>query len=72
MLLPNARASPAPTITFIDAIKALYKHDSPIRKSFGIMLELVFEDLIIFRGGNYWYVPFTKVILYATDRNSAH
>ncbi len=32
MLLPNTLASSAPTITFIDAIKALYKHESPIGK----------------------------------------
>lgn len=35
MLPPNTPAS-APTITLIDAIKALYKHKSPIRRSFGV------------------------------------
>lgn len=34
MLLPNSLASLAGPITVIDAIKAIYKHKSPIRRSF--------------------------------------
>ncbi len=57
MLLPNTLASSAPTITLIDAIKALYKHKSPIRRSFGVKGSQV---LIMFGDVNYWYVPLAE------------
>lgn len=79
MLLPNTTDSAAPSIVFIDAIKAPYKQEFPVRREgsplcWSVKVSCV---LIMFVDTNYWYVPFVEKTLkssycYATARNISY